>query len=138
MFLGHYQLGQEIAFRVYCRTAAGVPTAPEDAPEISVYSASAKLFSSRAIPSKDQGVLTGLFEARILLNEAYSEGEHTVHVHYHVGGTHVAESRAFTVLPGGGPTGTVNSMYAYDRPHASYLVQGRTTGRIYKGKNPRV
>lgn len=137
-YLGSYQLGQEVAFRIYCRTAAKVPTAPDAAPVIAVYSGSSKVYGGRSIPSKDRGIVTGLFEGKILLNEAFSEGEYTIHIRYSLSGVMVGETRSFTVLPGGGGSGYVNSIYAYDRPHASYLVQGRTAGRVYRGKNPRV
>jgi hypothetical protein len=138
MFLGIYQLGQEVAFRLVCTEGARTPFNPDEAPVMSVYSASSKILTGKGVPGKDQGIRVGLFEGKVFLSEAFEEGIHTILVRYTDGSTVRAKKYTFLILPGGDGSGIINTMYAYDRPHASYIVQGRTSGRIFKGKNPRV
>jgi hypothetical protein len=137
MYLGRFQLGQEVTFRVHARSAAGQPQAPDAAPRYAAFLGGDEA-SSGKVPSLDKTLLTGLFEGRILLDEAFTAGAYRVVATWAVGGVQKGALFSFDVLPGGGPTGQVTAMFSYPRPHANYVVQARSTGRIYKGKNPRV
>jgi hypothetical protein len=43
----------------------------------------------------------------------------------------------FRVLPGGDGSGQVVAMHEYNRPAARHLVQQRSSGTLWKGRNPR-
>jgi hypothetical protein len=137
VFLGRYQLGQEVTFRLLTRDPSGQPLAPTAAPVMTVYAPGGRVISGNAIPSRDRPAATGLFEGRVFLSEAFTEGRHTITVRWLYAGAPYCCAYTFEVIPGGDGSGQVNALYSYVRPGASYLVQGRSSGRIYKGKNPR-
>lgn len=135
--LGRYQLGQEVTFLVLCKNASGVPADPDACPKVDVYSPTGKPVSGQGVPILDAQATTGLFSGRVLLDERFATGQYHLVVRYQVTSHHGSEMLLFEVMPGGGATGQVIALYAYERPQATFLVQQRTTGRIYKGKNPR-
>jgi hypothetical protein len=135
-YLGRYQLGQEVTFRPHALSSSGQPQLPDSAPRFAAYLGSTQSSSGRT-PSLDRTLITGLFEGKILLDEAFSAGQYTVLVTWAVSGVQKAALFTFTVLPGAGPTGQVTAMFSYPRPQANHIVQARSTGRIYKGRNPR-
>jgi hypothetical protein len=136
MFLGRYQLGQEVTFRPHALSSSGQPQAPDSAPRFAVYAGGAQSSYGR-VPSLDKTLLVGLFEGRILLDEAFAPSQYLVLATWQVSGAQKAALFTFTVLPGSGPTGQVSAMFSYPRPQANHVVQARSTGRIYKGRNPR-
>jgi hypothetical protein len=139
MYLGSFQLGQEVTYRVHSRTAAGVPAAPDAAPLARVLAQDGDpVRSGLKVPSRDYPRTVGLFEGRLQLDEDFDVGLHSVVVTWAVSGVAKAQDFYFTVLPGGNGSGQVTSLYSHPRPNANYVVQGRDSGRIYKGKNPRV
>lgn len=139
MYLGSYQLGQEVTYRVHSVTSSDEPVAPDAAPLARVYAADGDAVRrGLKVPSRDYPRTVGLFEGRLQLDEDFEPGAHTVLVTWKVSGTVKAAQFSFTVLPGGNGSGQVTSLYSHPRPNANYVVQGRDSGRIYKGKNPRV
>lgn len=140
MFLGRYQLGREVSFELLTTDASDTPQAPTAAPLMTVYdSTGARVISAKSVPSRDYPRLTGLFEPRIFLDERFSSGQYTVFITWLVSGTPLGRLHVFTILPGGQGSGQVTSLYSFPRPNANYyVVQGRSAGRIYKGKNPRI
>lgn len=138
MYLGSFQLGQEVAYRVHSATSSGEPAAPDAAPLARVYAQDGDAVrSGLKVPSRNYPRIVGLFEGRLQLNEDFEAGLHTVLVTWAVSGVKKAASFSFAVLPGGNGSGQVTSLYSHPRPNANYVVQGRDSGRIYKGKNPR-
>lgn len=132
------QLGQDLPITILCKNATGVPSDPDVAPVLSIYSSSAKKLSGESMPVLESAATTGLFKAVIYLDERFSEGKHTAVVRYKVSSHHGMEVIPFRILPGGSATGQVISMFRFDLPHLTYLINQRSSGRIYKGKNPRV
>lgn len=137
MHLGRKQLGEEVPLTLLCRNSSGVPADPDACPKVDVYSASGKVVSGRSIPILDPAGTTGLFGGRIYLDGTFSAGEHLVVYRYDSGGTRRQEVDHFEVVAGGDSSGQVIALFNYERPHANHLVQQRTSGRLYKGKNPR-
>ena len=139
MFLGRYQLGEEVSFELLTRDASGTPQAPTNAPLMTVLDADGdRPINGKGVPSRDYPRLTGLFEPKFLLDERFSAGQYTVLITWLVSGTPLGRLHVFTILPGGQGSGQVTSLYSFPRPNANYVVQGRSSGRIYKGKNPRI
>lgn len=138
MYLGSFQLGEEVTYRVHSRSSAGVPAAPDAAPLAHVYAQDGdSVRTGLKVPSRDYPRIVGLFEGRLQLNEDFEAGMHTIMVTWLVSGVAKGAAYHFTVLPGGDGSGQVTSLYSHPRPNANYIVQGRDSGRIYKGKNPR-
>lgn len=136
MYLGRFQQGDEVVCRIM--TTAGIaPIFPDEAPVVSVYSSTGKPVSGAKVPARDHPVTPGHFEARLRLDERFSVGWHFGVLRWLVGGQMAATAFTFQVVPGGGVSGQVNAMYSFERPQAAYLVHGRDSGQIRKGKNPR-
>lgn len=133
-----YQLGEEVPLTVLCTDAAGSPVDPDACPRATVYPESGTPAADFALPILDAQATTGLFSGRLYLGDDFSEGRYTAVFRWLAGSHHGSSVASFEVLPGGSPTGQVIALYHYERPHAGFLVQQRSSGRIYKGKNPRV
>src|SRR5262245_43667808 len=138
MYTGAYRCGEEITFRPHALSAAGEPLVPPEAPVATVYDAAgAKVRSGLLVPSCGYPRTRGHFELRLRLDEDFVPGRHCVLATWQAGGQPQAAVWVFCVLEGGHGSGTVTSLWSHPRPAANYLVQGRDSGRIYKGKNPR-
>lgn len=139
MYIGTYQVGREVTYRVHTTNASKTPQAPDEAPLMFLYDANGTtIYGGRSVPSRDYPLKTGLFEGRIFLDERFEVGNYTLRVSWLVSGTEFSRTLCFEVIPASDGSGQVLSMYYFQKPNANYLVQGRDSGRIYKGKNPRV
>lgn len=137
MYRGRHQVGEEVALAVLCKGATGVPVDPDACPKMDVYGPTGKRVSGKPIPILDPGGSTGLFQGKVYLDESYSVGAYSVVYRWDAGGTQGEAWDAFEICAGGGASGQVISLFNYERPQANHLVQQRTSGRLYKGKNPR-
>lgn len=137
MYRGVVRLGDEIAFRVQCYNSSGVPADPDACPKIDIYSGSGKPLSGKSMPVLDKATTTGLFELRVFLGVPFAVGAHLASIRYKVSSHHGILMARFDIVPGGSTTGEVVSMFAWELPNANYLVQQRTSGQLYRGKNPR-
>lgn len=137
MHAGRYRLGEEVPLRVLCHSPGGAPAAPDACPRVAVYSAAGRPVADFALPALDAAVAAGLFGGTLFLDERFSAGPYAVLFRWTVSGAAGGQAGRFEVLPGGAGSGQVVALYSYERPHADFLVQQRTSGRIYKGKNPR-
>lgn len=137
MYLGRRQNGQELAIVFLTKTTAGVPVAPDAAPLMSVYDGSgATIENGVKVPSRDYPRFSGRFDARIQLDERYSTGQYTAVVTWLASGVSKAAIFRFEVIPGGDGSGQITSMINHPRPNANFIVNARSSGRIYKGRNP--
>lgn len=139
MWFGRFQVGKEITYRFLTRNGNGSPVAPDDAPLAFVYDGSGNTISAASkVPSEDYPLKTGLFEGRIFLDERFSTGKYSIRISWVISGTEYSTTMFFEIIPGGDGAGQITSMYYHQRPNASFVVNGRDSGRIYKGKNARV
>lgn len=138
MHTGRYHLGEEITLPVLCLTGSGVPTDPDEAPTLEVYSSSGKPLSGQKISTLEPLATTGLFVGRVFLDESFTTGRYHALVRWLISSTQGSQLFEFEILPGGSATGDVIALHPYERPHATFLVQQRSSGRIFRGKNPRV
>jgi hypothetical protein len=137
MWLGDYQLGSYLPVLVQTKTAAGVPTTPDDSPFIKIYSAAGTVILSTQLPILDLEVQDGSFFQPVLLGSGYAEGWYMVRTSWLISGVLQAETWGFRIIPGGNADGAVVSAHWYQRPQANYVVQALASGTIVKGTNPR-
>ncbi len=135
---GRHQLGVEVPLGVLCVDANGVAVAPTDAPWMEVYASTEDVIVAKRIPPLERGVVTGLFQYGLFLSSLFTEGTYTVKYNWISGGVSYAELDTFEVMPGGNAGGAVISLYFYERPGARFLVQQLDSGRLVRGRNPRV
>lgn len=137
MIRGRYQLGEDVPLALWCRDASGAPSAPNEAPSADIWSSSAKI-RTLYLPAQDRAVVTGFFSYRLFLNSSYAPGLYRVNYRYRIGSFHVLEQDQFEILPGGDPAGAVIAMFDFEKPDAVFIVQSLDSGRIVRGKNPRL
>jgi hypothetical protein len=138
MYRGRYQQGEEIPLGVLCYDSSGVPTAPDAAPTLEIYSGGSHILPGKAIPALDKAAVTGLFQHKLYLNEHYPAGLYQATYRWTKGGFFGLQTDTFEVMPGGDATGSVVAMTYLERPQASFVLQQRDSGHLFKGKNPRV
>ncbi len=136
MYLGRYQQGEEALIVLLCSSTADVPVLPDAAPVADV-SGDGFFVSGIALAVMDPAAAPGLFYARLYLDSRFS-GRCTVTLRWLVSGVLHAREAVFEVAPGSDPSGGVLALHYYRRPQAEFLVQQRSGGGIYKGKNPRL
>jgi hypothetical protein len=135
---GRYQLGEEIPLSVLCVDADGAPANPSVAPHMDIYRGATQVLAGKLLPQLDPGGATGLFGLRLFLGADFSEGRHTVVYRYLTGSYLGQQTEEFEVVAGGHRDGAVLAMHWYERPHARFVVQQLDSGKLVKGRNPRV
>ena len=134
-YRGRYQLGQSIPLLLQCVNASGVPTVPDAAPTLEVWSSSAKV-QSLLIPVIDRYQVTGLFTYTLFLDQSYAAGGYRAVFSWRSGTFRGLTVDHIEVLAGGDGRGAVIAMHYYLRPHARFLVQELNSGLLIKGRNP--
>ncbi len=136
MYLGAAQLGERFPIGAFCDSAfaGGAAVSPASAPTITVWNDAGSVVYQGAIPPVDLTAGQGLFSRTLHLGPAFSVGRHAVKVDY---GTRSAIAH-FEILPGGSTDGAVIAIAYVDRPHARFVVQQLDSGRIVRGREPRV
>lgn len=140
MFRGSKVLGDEIPLGVQCANPAGVPTAPDAAPVMKVYTNAGVLVRSMSIPP-DKGGATGLFSYMLPLNSLFSTGRHFVRYSYLIlGVTYVPDDiDVFVINPGGSADGEFLSLHYMDRPDQQDWVLGQTSqGVLTAARGPQI
>jgi hypothetical protein len=136
-YLGRYQLGQFVPLAVRTVNGSDVAGLPDDAPAALVYSDSGKVLT-QLLPIKDRFAVTGFFFHRLPLGAAFAAGRHWVLYQWLRSGTHFAESDVFEIGDGGHADGAVLALHHYRRPNAEFVVQQLDSGKLVRGRNPRL
>lgn len=76
------------------------------------------------------------FGARIFLGSQFPLGTYTATVTWSLAGNPSTYSATFEVVGGGDSGGPVNSLNAYDRPEARYVLAQLGGGKLVQGRNP--
>jgi hypothetical protein len=136
-WFGRIRRGDTLHAPVLCTGSAGVPVAPDEAPTVDLYSASAKPTPARAIPVLDSRAVTGLFVLSLRIGEELAAGRWHAVVRWDSSGSRYSLVVVFEVLGDGDPSGRVLAIQGFQAPHASFLVQHRSDGTLRRGRNPR-
>lgn len=137
-YRGRYQLGQEIPLGVLTVNASGAPSFPTTAPHMDVFSGSAKVVSGKLLPVVDRGGQTGYFHYPLYLGPQFAAGRYSVVYRYLVG-TYLGQVEdTFEVIAGGDDEGEVLAMHWFERPQADFVVQQLSSGKLVRGRNPRI
>lgn len=136
-YLGRYRRGQVVPLQVLCYGPDMTPRPPDRAPVAHVYS-SAGIVESAELSQADPLGEEGLFLSRLPIGHRYSLGRYSV-VYVYVSGDYegVAVDH-FEVIPGGDQNGGVISLHAFDRPESQYVVAQLDSGKLIRGRNPRL
>jgi hypothetical protein len=139
MYLGSYQLGDRVGLVVDCHRPGAVAELPDAAPVATIVGPSGTAVRTLAVPPPEPISQPGLFTFGLHLDGRFAPGRYAVRFSYTVlGATRVPKLATFEVLPGGDPDGAALAMYHFQRPHAAFLVRQLDSGKIVKGRNPRV
>lgn len=139
MYLGDYQLGDRLPLEVFCQNAAGLPVEPDAAPVATVYAGSATTsVVSQLLPPADRFGAPGLFQHTMHLDGRFNTGRYNVLFSWLASGSPRVSLARFYVLPNGNAAGAVIAMTHYRQPQAEFLVQQLDSGRLVKGRNPRL
>lgn len=134
-YLGGHQLGDVITLLLWSRTLAKVPTAPDAAPSVEVWSGAALIqtLSLPAFPGSDGK----MFLYNLFLGDTdYAVGKYYLHYEWVIGGTILTKMDVMEIVAGGDSDGTGISMHFTRQTAADYvLLQGRA-GRVLRLKNP--
>lgn len=139
MYLGRYQLGATLHLELPCRDLNKQAVLPDKPPQLKVFNGTT-LVEAKLMPIQDRYVVTGLFRSTLFLGRLYAVGQYQVVYYYHstATGYYGLHHDNFEVVAGGDVRGAVVGTYFYERPEASYIVQGLESGSIIKGRNPTV
>lgn len=137
MYRGRYRVGDELYLGVLCVNAVGAPAAPTEAPTADIWTAGVRT-KAVLLPAVDRPAVVGLFAQRLFLGQDFAPGRYEIHYRYRAAGFPNVVTDTFEIAPGGDAAGSVVSMAGYKRPQATYVVHQLDSGRIRKGKNPRI
>lgn len=137
MFRGRRALGQYLTLSVRTLNSSGEPVAPDACPLLDVWTAAGVKVRSLRIPIEDAGAVTGYFSYRLHLGPLFATGQYIAVYHWKASSHSGMEVDQFEVLPGHGE-GAVIAATEYVRPHARFLVHQLDSGKLKRGRNPRV
>lgn len=138
MFIGRYQLGEQVPLACWARMEAFAPNLPSGAPVARVYSPAFALVKQVKLPICDRHGVTAFFQGLLKLDASFGLGQHHVHVAYTVGGVAAAKLLTFEVLAGGHPDGCVIGLHAFKVAPATWAIAQLDGGRIIRRRNPKV
>ncbi len=125
VYLGRHQQGKILTLEIVTQeVATAVPVAI-------VYDASGRVHGPVRVPW-DGG---NRFRLPLCMDDRFPEGRYQAILQVQTGSGLIATTLCWEVIAGD-PTGQVTSMFAADRPHGQFVVNGRNSGQIYKGKGP--
>jgi hypothetical protein len=140
--LGNYQLGDHVRLVCECKTSSGVPTEPDSAPTVSVFSPTATIINNKTIPPLDRYNATGVFSYELFLGAStwvpglFAAGKLWVLYNWVIAGVSGADIDCFDILAGGHANGSVIAMHWLEKPHGNYIVMQLNSGRLIKRRNP--
>ena len=133
-YLGAKQLGDTVALLLWSRDLDGLPTAPDAAPTVEIWSDDLiETISLPAYPNSDAKVF---FYELFLSKTAYTPGTYYLHYEYILSGDTLTAMDVLEIRAGGDSEGPGISMHFFRQPAGDFvLMQGRS-GRVLRLKNP--
>lgn len=138
MYRGRHTLGQHLNLSVRTTDGATTPLLPDACPVLDVYTAAGVKVRSRLIPVADAGAVTGYFAYRLFLGADLAVGQYLAVYHWRSGSAAYAELDTFEVTGGGQGEGCVLAMREFVRPNARFVVHQLDSGKLKRGRNPRL
>jgi hypothetical protein len=135
--LGRYRLGQTVPLLLWVRDSDDSAAEADSPPVARVFEADGTLAGSFTLPALDRYGVDGLYGLPMRLGFGLDPGHFIVTYASLVGGRAFIAKAVFEIVRGGDASGAVISMFASDRPEASYVLAQVTSGRILQGRNPR-
>jgi hypothetical protein len=138
MFIGYYQLGDLLPVSVWTLDAAGTPTEPDDVPVLQIYDADGLATYTKILPVVDSANITGYFQYRVNLDQAFSTGYHSLIIHYVISSTSYAIVGQFEVVDGGDDEGQGIAMHFFKQPAADYVLLQTDRGSLKRLRGPTI
>jgi hypothetical protein len=136
-YLGRYQLGQVVPLMIRTTGYQGRIVTPFDYPIATIFDSSANVVATVKLPAMDRG--NSVFALPLFLSLKFSVGRFRVITTYASNGAYTgAFLDYFEIIPGGDPNGPLISLFAYDRPEASYVLAQMGSGKLAQGANPQI
>ena len=139
MHIGRYQLGVEVPLSVVTTNSSGDAAAPDACPTVVIYTSAAVRvsgYNGKKIPVVDAANTTGLFRYGAFLGPVFAAGRYTVVYQWVIGAFTGKEVSYFDVIAGGNSDGAVIAMAELQRPHARFVVQHLSSGKLSSNRNP--
>ena len=136
-FLGRYPFGGIVPLPFVAKAGPdGVPTEPDAAPSVVIYSDSA-IVMQKFLPIVDRYSVTAFFLLPLFIGADFAAGRYRAEFNYVIGGTAYRQTAEFEVLTLGHRDGTLVGLYVMEMPYADYAVGLSSSGRVTKMRNPR-
>jgi hypothetical protein len=135
--LGRFRLGQVVPLLAWVRDSDDSAIAADAPPLARVFDQSGTLIDAFTLPALDRYGILGLYGLPLRLGFGLEPGHFIVTYACLVGGRAFIATSVFEIVRGGDASGAVISLFASDRPEASYVLAQVTSGRILQGRNPR-
>jgi hypothetical protein len=136
VFIGRYQLGDEVELAIRTTDLSSTPTLPTNPPRADVYNSSGSVVFSSLMPIKDRYRRTSYFQLPVYLGAEFSTGDYQAVIHYDESGTHVQELSTFYIAPGGSALGTVITLHHFRHPVSEFLLAQTNAGKLQRLRNP--
>lgn len=136
MFLGRYQLGQDVNLFVVCTDSNGYVINPDEVPRVLIYNGSGSPVANGRMPVLEPSATKGFFTSKLFLSESFTPGIHTAIITWVDNSYTGGKTVRFEIVAGGSGTGQIQAMTNYERIPNSFIVNQRQSGYIYRGKNP--
>ena len=137
MWLGNFNLGDEITLPIYTTDASNMPADPTLAHGVAVRGSSGNVVFQDRAWQVDANV-TGLFQYRLQLGSDFSEGWYIARYSYDIGGSPFLDVDVFYVNGLGAEDGNVISLYHWELPHGQFVARHQADNDLVFGFNPRV
>lgn len=141
MYLGRYQLGEDMPLPLTTVDASNLPTAPDNAPVAQIFNSSGTQVMSGRMPVMDRyGTSTActFFMLPVYLSGDYSAGLYSYVLTWNIAAAPFVETGTFEVVAGGDSNGTVIAMTFFHKPQADFVVYQTDAGKLRRGRGPKL
>lgn len=139
-YLGRHQLGNTMPVTVLTVDASNLPTAPDVPPVMKIWSGTTLILSAQMPVADRYGTSTNttLFIYPLFLGASYAAGLYDVSLTWKIGTFVGVEDGTFEILAGGNADGSIIAMTLYRRPEADFVVWQTNSGKLQRGRGPKL
>jgi hypothetical protein len=136
-YTGSFAQGQVVTLQVRTYAYQGRPALPDSAPTATIIAPdNSVVMPATSMPITDKSNSPYLFSLPINLGVSWGLGRYRVVYQWSVGGYRGSSLDNFDVSTGGDATGSIVSLFSYDRPEARYVIAQTSGGQLIQGRNP--